>query len=116
LRDWVHRFNKHGVDGLINLKPSGRPPKLTIEQKQQLKQIVETGPDPHRDGVVRWRCVDLRRVIKERFAVEIDEVTIGRVLKELGFAHMSARPQHPQQKKETIEEFKKTLRIGPLRR
>jgi hypothetical protein len=47
---------------------------------------VETGPDPARDGVVRWRCVDLRRVIKQRFDVDLDEVSIGRTLKELGFA------------------------------
>ena len=26
LRDWVHRFNAHGPDGLINIKPPGRPP------------------------------------------------------------------------------------------
>jgi transposase len=115
LRDWVHRFNKQGIDGLVNIKPSGRPPKLSVEQKQQLKQLVETGPDPERDGVVRWRCVDIRRVIKERFGIDIDEVTIGRVLKELGFAHVSARPQHPQQKQETIEGFKKTLPIRLLR-
>jgi transposase len=45
------------------------------------------------DGVVR--CVDLKRIIKERFDVDLDEVSIGRVLKELGFAHLSPRPQHP---------------------
>jgi hypothetical protein len=34
LRDWVHRFNQHGPDGLIDIKPSGRPPKLSEEQRQ----------------------------------------------------------------------------------
>ena len=63
--------------------------------------------------MVRWRCVDLRRVIKERFAVDVDEVTIGRVLKELGFAHISARPQHRDQDPEVIATFKKT---SPRRR
>ena len=43
LRDWVHRFNNDGPDALINAKPSGRPPKLSAEQKQELKQIVEIG-------------------------------------------------------------------------
>jgi hypothetical protein len=29
-----------------------------------------------KDGVVRWRSVDLRRVIKKRFGVDLDEVSI----------------------------------------
>jgi transposase len=61
LRDWVHRFNQHGPDGLIDIKPSGRPPKLSEEQRQASKQLVEAGPDPEKDGVVRWRCVRLPR-------------------------------------------------------
>jgi transposase len=79
---------------------------------------AETGIEAHRggrpgsrqNGVVRLRCVDLRRVIKERFGVDLDQVTIGRVLKELGFAHVSARPQHPEQHEETMADFKKKLR------
>jgi transposase len=116
LRDWALRLNKHGPEGLIDIKRPGRPPKLSVEQKQELKHIVEAGPDKEKDGVVRWRCVDLRRVIKERFAVDVDEVTIGRVLKELGFAHISARPQHRDQDQEVIATFKKTSPRRPLRR
>jgi transposase len=108
LRDWVHRFNEEGPDGLRNVKPSGRPPKLSAEQRRELERIVEAGPDPAKDGVVRWRCVDLRRVIMERFGVDIDEVSIGRVLKELDFAHVSARPQHREQDEEAMAAFKKT--------
>ena|ERR1700704_2363797 len=61
LRDWVHRFNEYGPEGLIDIKPPGRPSKLSEEQREALKQLVETGPDPATDGVVRWRCVDLKR-------------------------------------------------------
>jgi putative transposase len=115
LRDWAHRFNERGPDGLINAKAPGPTPKLSPEQKQELKRIVESKPDPIIDGVVRWRCVDLRRIIKERFGVDLDEVSIGRALKELGFAHVSPRPQHPKQDPQTIESFKKTFRNTWLR-
>lgn len=72
----------------------------------ELAQIVETGPDPAIDGVVRWRRVDLQRVIEERFGVEYHERTIGKLLKALGFSHISARPRHPKQDGEVIQAFK----------
>jgi len=108
LRDWVHRFNERGPDGLINAKSSGRPPKLSAEQKEALRQLVEAGPDPEKDGVVRWRCADLKRVLGERFGVDLSAVSLGRVLKKLGFSHISARPRHPVQDAQAIATFKKT--------
>lgn len=38
--------NEYGPEGLIDIKPPGRPPKLSEKQKEVLKQLVETGPDP----------------------------------------------------------------------
>ncbi|WP_154073353.1 IS630 family transposase [Bradyrhizobium erythrophlei] len=109
LRDWAHRFNQYGPDGLIDIKPTGRPSKLSDEQKDALKQLVETGPDPEKDGVVRWRCVDLKRVLGQRFGVDLSEVSLGRALKKLGFSHISAWPRHPVQDPETIAAFKKNF-------
>ncbi|TAH68441.1 MAG: helix-turn-helix domain-containing protein [Rhodopseudomonas palustris] len=86
----AYRFNQHGPDGLIDIKPPGRRPRLSDDQKQVLKQLVEDGPDPETDGVVRWRCVDLKRVGRDRFGVELSEVSLGRVLKQLGFSRIRA--------------------------
>ena len=115
LRDWVHRFNAQGPEGLINAKAPGPQPKLSAAQKEELRKVVEAGPDPEKDGVVRWRCVDLRQVIKKRWNVDLDEVSIGRLLKQLGFSHVSARPRHPAQDPAAIEAFKKTFRAAPSR-
>src|SRR5258708_11902784 len=41
LRDWAHRFNEYGPVGLINVKPAGRRPKLSVEQQEALRQLVE---------------------------------------------------------------------------
>jgi transposase len=83
---------------------------LSPEQLAALGEIVETGPDRARDGVVRWRRIDLKRVIEERFGVVYHERTVGKVLKQIGFSHISARPRHPGQKAETIAAFKKISR------
>ena len=108
LRDWVHAYNDGGIDALVNDTSPGRPAKLTPDQKAELKRTVEQGPDPERDGVVRWRCIDLVRIVEERFAVTVSDDTIGRILHQLGFSHISARPKHPKQEEGVIETFKKT--------
>ena len=110
LRDWVHRFNAGGPDGLKDAWWSGPEPRLSPTQKAKLAQIVETGPDPAVDGVVRWRRVDLQKVIKERFGIDYHERYVGTLLKELGFSHMSARPRHPAQDGAIVEAYKKTSR------
>ena len=70
LRDWVHRFNASGPQGLIDNWTEGPKPRLSEQQLTQFAQIVEAGPDREEDGVVRWRRIDLKRVIAERFGVD----------------------------------------------
>ncbi len=108
LRDWVHRFNTAGPDGLLNRWSPGPPSRLSPEQKVELSALVEKGPDRAIDGVVRWRRIDLQKVIKERFGSAYHERYVGKLLKELGFSHMSARPRHPAQDVDIIEAYRKT--------
>jgi transposase len=108
LRDWVHRFNEQGPDGLIDRRHEGPAPKLSSAQKAELAKIVEAGPDLDKDGVVRWRGSDLKTVIEARFGVTYTERSVSRILHELGFAHLSVRPRHPAQDQEVIAAFKKT--------
>ena len=110
LRDWVHRFNALGPQGLIDNWTQGPKPRLSAEQLAEVAQIVEAGPDREKDGVVRWRRIDLKRVIAEKFGVEFHECYAGKLLKTLGFSHISARPRHPVQDERIVEAFKKTSR------
>ena len=109
LRDWVHRFNAAGPDGLLDSWSSGPRARLSPEQLAELAEVVETGPDPAVDGVVRWRRIDLKKVIEERFGVAYHERHVSTLLKRLGFSHVSARPRHPAQDAKIVEAFKKTF-------
>ena len=104
LRDWVHRFNASGPDGLIDNWTEGPKPRLSAEQLAQFAQIVEAGPDREVDGVVRWRRLDLKRVIAERFGVDFHPRYVGKILKKLGFSHISARPRHPAQDERSADD------------
>lgn len=108
LRDWVHRYNAEGLAGLTNRRSPGRPARLSPEQKADLAALVEAGPDPERDGVVRWRRIDLKRRIETMFGVALHERTVGKQLAALGFRRLSVRPQHPKADVVAQEAFKKT--------
>ena len=108
VRDWVERFNERGPAGLINGKAPGHPSKLNDTQRKALAKLVEAGPIPAVHGVVRWRRKDLAQWIFQEFRISIDETTVGRELKALGFAKLSARPRHYAQNEFEGEVFKKT--------
>ena len=55
IRDWVLRFNARGPDGLVDGKSPGAPSKLNADHRRALAEVVEAGPVPAVDGVVRWR-------------------------------------------------------------
>jgi transposase len=93
LRDWVHRFNAEGPDGLLDRWKSGRASKLTAEQKAELAAVVEKGPDREGIGLGGWRRANLKSVIEDIFGVVYHERSVARLLHELGLAHLSARPR-----------------------
>ena len=101
LRDWVHRYNELGLGGLFDQpRRNGPRPRLSAEQQARVADWVEQGPDLERDGVVRWRCVDLQLRIAQEFAIQLHERTVGKLLRKLSFRRLSVRPQHPQSKPE----------------
>src|SRR4051794_9234911 len=105
LRDWVHRFNYHRPAGPLDTWSKGPASRLSAEQRAEIRHLVETGPDRAVHGVVRWRRIDLQRVILERFGIAYHERTVGKILKTLGFSHISGGPCHPAQDGRTIEGF-----------
>src|SRR3954451_19273940 len=107
LPDWVHRYNAEGLPGLRDRPRSGRRPRLTPAQEAELATAVEQGPDPDRDGVVRWRRIDLEALIETRFAVRLHERSVGKVPRRLGFARLSVRPRPPKADEAAREAFKK---------
>ncbi len=107
VRDWVLAFNADGPAGLIDGKARGNAPKLSEAQRQALAGMVESGPIPAVHGVVRWRLRDLAWWVYEAFRISLDETTVGRELRRLGYRKLSARPQHHAQDEGAAEVFKK---------
>jgi transposase len=109
LCDWVHRYNAAGIEGLKTRKSPGQAPRLSQQQKAELRELVVKGPDLAIHKVVRWRCVDLQAEVARRWSIEVHESTIGRWLGALGLTRLQPRPVHPKKDPEAETDFKKTL-------
>jgi transposase len=96
LRDWVHRYNADGVAGLRSRWGPGRPPALNQSQMEELRSLVLEGPDLARNGVVRWRCAELRTEIAARWSVTVSEGTVGKLLHRLRMTRLQPRPYLPR--------------------
>lgn len=107
LRDWALRFNAEGPGGLVDRKAPGARSKLTPEQLLAVVRLVEDGPIPAIHGVVRWRLIDLAGWIYDEYGVSLDPSRLGRILKALGYARLSARPKHHSQNEHALEAFKR---------
>jgi transposase len=65
---------------------------------------------------VRWRLIDLVRWLHEEFAVSLDETTVGRELKKLGYVKLTARPRHHAQNELAMDAFKKGALLSSWQR
>jgi len=108
LRDWVIRYNAHGLDGLYDRWGDGRPPRLTVQEQAELIRIVLAGSDPETTGISAYTREDFVRICEQRFGKTFHPSSMGRVLKRLGLSRQKARPSHPQKDPAAQAAFKKS--------
>src|ERR687897_3753611 len=107
LRDWVHRYNAEGIEGLRDRPRPGRPCALDEGRQAALKALVLKGPKLERDGCVAWRARDLCALVERRFGVRYGESGMVRLLKGLDLSWQKTRPIHPEADLVAQERFKK---------
>src|SRR3954466_11605069 len=113
LRDWVHRYNAEGVEGLRDRPRPGRPCALDEGRQAALKGLILRGPKLERDGCVAWRARDLRELVERRFGVRYSESGVRRLLRGLDLSWQKARPVHPEADPKAQERFKKIAGPDP---
>lgn len=108
LRDWVIRYNAHGVAGLSDNWQGGRPPILTLDEQAELLAAVMAGPDPERDGFCAYTRDDLVALAEKKFGKTMHPTSMGRLLRKLGLSRQKARPSHPMKDPAAAAAFKKS--------
>jgi transposase len=70
VHDWVRAWIEHGVEGIKEGHRSGRPCQLTAAQRQELHDIIESGPVAFGLNTGLWTSKIVAEVIQEEFGVE----------------------------------------------
>ena len=107
LRDWIIRYNAHGLEGLRDRWGTGRPGRLEPAEQAELAAIILRGPDPE-EGISAYTLEDLARITQERFGKPFHRASMSRVVRRLGFSRQKARSSHPKKDPAEAEAFKKS--------
>lgn len=94
VQKWVDRYNTGGVASLRGKPHPGKPPRLTPQQQEVLKEKLEAGADYDRDGVCTLRGADVQRFIEEQFGVLYHVNHVYKLLGRLGYSSLKPRPRH----------------------
>ena len=115
IRDWVLRFNARGPDGLVDGKSPGAPSKLNADHRRALAEVVEAGPVPANDRRRALAACKAPGAVALGGSPSRSETTVGRELKALGFAKISARPRHYAQNELAVEAKKTSPELAKIR-
>lgn len=109
VRNWVHRYNRAGLDGLRDGR-GGRKCRLSTEQLARVRARLLAEPRPE-DGVCSLRGVDMRRILEQEFGATYARSSVYYFLHHaLDLSYVTPRPLHAKTDLAAQETYKKTSR------
>ncbi|MGA8622126.1 MAG: IS630 family transposase [Candidatus Sulfotelmatobacter sp.] len=84
--EWLARYQTHGVEGLLEGQRSGRPAQLTPRQRQQLGDILDSGPVAYGLDTGVWTSPMIAWVVQEEFGVQYHPGHVRKLLHEMNFS------------------------------
>jgi len=108
VHETLRRFIERGIKAKDSIKQTGRPPKLTEQQRRKLIRKLDRGPPYNPSGL--WTTKQVREIIRKDFGVKYTHAHVWELLTAAGFSLQTPRPKHykgPSEKE--IAHFKKRL-------
>ena len=93
VRRWKAAYREKGPEALKAKPVTGRPPKLTQNEKQELEELLLVGAEAAGFDADLWTCPRVAKLIRKHFGVRYHVDHIGRLLRSLGWS-----PQRPQRR------------------
>lgn len=110
IRNWLNRFKDQPIEQApYDDSRSGRPSKLTDEQKDEFFADLHKSPEEVGYDRQVWFPVLAYHHLKETYDVEYSQSQIYRLLHEAGLSWRTARPRHYEADPEAEAEFQETV-------
>ena len=100
---WQDRWNKDGYEGLKPKFAGGKPSKLSDDQKEQLKKILNKRDD--------WTTDEIKKLISDEFMVEYSLKQIRIILRKFGMKLAKPFPHDYRRPDDAEEILKKTTQF-----
>ena len=108
ITNWVHKFEKEGIDGLRDKTGRGRKSKLEPLQLQKVRGLLlQESPADHGFNSATWTGPLLIEWIKKQYGLEYKRAQIYNIIKPLGFSYQKGNgifAQADEQKQEIFKE------------
>lgn len=111
ITNWVHRFDKEGLEGLRDKPGRGRKSLLSLEQKTRLTKLIgDESPLDYGYNTDTWTGPLLIDWITNHFNITYKKAQIYNIIKSLGFSYQKSRGIYPEADPEAQQAFKDDLK------
>lgn len=104
--EWVGRYRRDGMEGLLPRRQPGAKPKLSAEEQRQLCAMLDAGPEAG-EALAAFNGPIIRQKIQERFGKLYTLDGVYKLLHRLGYNDLMPRTTHPDTDPAALEAFKK---------
>ncbi len=110
ITNWVHRFEKEGIEGLRDKEGRGRTHRLTESQRNRIGLLLKEHPEKYGYNSATWTGPMVIEWIQKEFNISYKKAQIYNIIKALGFSYQKGKGIFPEANAEKQEAFKEALK------
>ncbi len=103
---WMKRAREGGVEGLRKRTSPGAPPRLSENQRVQLKELLAQGAPAHGFRGDVWTCARVAKMIRKEFGVSYHPAHVSRLVRQLGLSLQKPMRRAIQRDEQAIKHWK----------
>lgn len=110
ITNWVHRFEKEGIDGLRDKEGRGRAAKLDKGQREGISVLLSEQPCKHGFNSATWTGPMVIEWTEKTYGIVYKKARIYNIIKSLGFSYQKGKGIFPERDAQKQEVFKTALK------
>lgn len=103
---WYWQWKDEGTDGLASKGPTGIEPKLSEENKKELKKLILQGPKKSGYQTEFWTLLRIRDIVKKKLGIVLGTGSVWNTVISLGFSCQKPERRSKQRNEKAIKEWK----------